>query len=207
MFPLKYLRENLDFIESCIEKRGNGFDVGKLKVLLEEYHGLLTRVESDRAKRNENASKVAELKSQKKAPSESLIAEMRNLSQNLKRDETDLSSMSDMILAYAFQIPNILDERVKLGKNDEDNEEVKRFGKPREFSFKPLDHVEIAEKHGIIDYERATKMVGSRFSHFRAKGAKLHRALVQFFLDENIKNGFEEHFPPFIVNEETLFAS
>src|SRR5690606_19133387 len=114
---------------------------------------------------------------------EEIEARTRALGETIKANEQKHAELETQLSEIALSIPNLLDESVPAGKGEDDNREIRRWGEPRKYDFKPLDHVEIGEKLAILDFERAAKLSGARFSVYRGAGARLERALIQFMLD------------------------
>ncbi|MEJ6615285.1 MAG: serine--tRNA ligase, partial [Crocinitomicaceae bacterium] len=129
----------------------------------------------------------------------------------LKSQESELKSEVDQldksITDLMYQLPNVPNELVKAGKNENDNETIEEHGEAPNFSFRPIPHWEIADKFRLIDFELGVKVTGAGFPIYRGKGAKLQRALISFFLDEAEKAGYEEHIPPLVVNEASGYGT
>ncbi|MCL2255526.1 MAG: serine--tRNA ligase, partial [Firmicutes bacterium] len=146
---------------------------------------------------------VAKLKREKK-DAQGLISEMQEVNVRIKAFDEELSQVEKDLKDVVLTIPNLPHSSVVVGKSEEDNKVEREYLKPTKFKFLPKPHWEIGEKLGILDIERATKVAGSRFVMTRKMGATLERALINFMLDTHLKNGYEEVFPPFLINRESM---
>lgn len=204
MLDVKFVRENPELVQAGLQKRGMEMGLDRFLALEKERRRHLAEVEQLKSRRN----KVSETIAQKKKAGEEaqdLIEEMRAVSQQIKEMDEQLKNMEEDIQDALLNIPNIPHETVPEGLSDQDNEEVRRWGEPRQFAFTPKAHWEIAEKLGILDFERAGKVTGARFTFYRGLGAKLERALINFMLDLHTgEHGYEELFPPFLVNSASM---
>lgn len=204
MLDLKFVRENPQVVEEAIKKRGGEMNLDDFLALEKQRRQLLQEVEQLKSQRN----KVSETIAQKKKAGEDaqeLIEQMRSVSQEIKELDEKLKTIEDDIQVSLLNIPNIPHSSVPVGQSDEDNLEVRRWGEPRKFSFEPKPHWEVAERLGILDFERAGKISGARFTFYRGLGALLERALINFMLDLHTQeHGYEELFPPFLVNSDSM---
>lgn len=204
MLDLKFVRENPEVVEEAIKKRGGQVSLDQILALEKQRRQLLQEVEQLRNRRNV----VSETIAQKKRAGEDvqdLIEQMRVVSQQIKELDDRLKAVEEDIQKALLNIPNIPHPSVPVGQSSEDNVEVRRWGEPRRFSFEPKPHWEIAEKLGILDFERAGKVSGARFTFYRGLGALLERALINFMLDLHTQeHGYVELFPPFLVNSDSM---
>ncbi|NPA40238.1 MAG: serine--tRNA ligase [Thermodesulfobacteria bacterium] len=209
MIDLKLLRENPEFVKERLKTRGEEYPIDLVLELDKKRRELLKEVESLRHLRKELSEKIGRLKKQgKHEEADHLAKEVKQLSQKLKDQEEILRSVEQELFSQLALIPNLPHESVPIGKDETENVVVKRWGEPREFDFTPLPHWEIGEKLGILDFERAAKITGSRFVVYWNEGAILERALINFMLDLHTKkHGYKEVLPPFIANEKTLFGT
>ena len=133
------------------------------------------------------------------------MKEMRDLGDKIKELDVKVSEIDEKVKYMMLRIPNIPNPKVPDGKSDEDNVEVKRWSDSTKFSFEPKPHWDIASNLDIIDFERASKVTGSRFAIYKGLGARLERAVINYFLDKHIyDNGYTEILPPFMVNRESM---
>jgi len=138
---------------------------------------------------------------------EKLISEMRQLGDEINDLESKLRIIEDKVQSFLLYIPNLPHNTVPVGKDETENVEIRRWGVPPEFDFEPLNHWDIGEILGIIDFERAGKIAGSRFAVMKGVGARLERALINFMLDLHISKGYIEVFPPLLVNRDSMIGT
>ncbi|NOY65334.1 MAG: serine--tRNA ligase [Nitrospirae bacterium] len=203
MLDLNFVTENINSVKESISKRGYDIEVDELINLNNRRKSIIKEVEELRNRRNTVSDEIGRLKKAGKDASE-MIKEMKSVSERIKSLDEELKDVQNQIRDFLLNIPNIPHESVPVGKDEEDNVEIRRWGTPREFDFKPLNHWDIAEALDIIDFDRASKIAGARFSLMKGAGAKLERALMNFMLDHNTERGYTEVFPPILVNRETM---
>ncbi|NOX20377.1 MAG: serine--tRNA ligase [Nitrospirae bacterium] len=203
MLDVRFVRENIELVKEALRKRDYDITVDEFLELDEKRRNLIREVEELRNRRNTVSEEIGKLKRQGQDASE-MIAEMKTVSDRIKAIDEQLREVDSAIRDFLLNIPNIPHESVPVGKDEEDNVEVRRWGQPREFDFEPLNHWDIGESLDIIDFERASKIAGARFSLMKGLGAKLERALMNFMLDLNTEKGYKEVFPPILVNRETM---
>ena len=200
MLDLRFVRENIELVEESLRKRGNELSLDKFQEMEEERRRILTDVEKLKHRRNVVSDQIGELKRKGEDTGE-IIAEMKELSGKIKEYDERLKELENNINDILLVIPNIPHESVPVGSTDQDNEEVFRWGEPRNFSFTPKAHWELGEGLDILDFGRAAKVTGARFTFLKNAGARLERSLVNFMLDLHVeKHGYREVFPPFLVN-------
>lgn len=204
MLDVKFVRENPELVEAGLKKRGMEMGLDNFLALEKKRRQTLGEVEQLKSRRN----KVSETIAQKKKAGEEaqdLIEEMREVSQQIKELDEQLKAMEEDMQASLLNIPNIPHDSVPEGLSDEENEEVRRWGEPSQFDFTPKAHWEIAENLGILDFERAGKVTGARFTFYKGLGARLERALINFMLDLHTgEHNYVELFPPFLVNSSSM---
>ncbi len=204
MIDLKYLEKNFDEATNRLTKRGiNNTLLEELKYKFRELKEINRRLEEARATQNRVSKLFGEYRREGKDISElkSKLSKNKELIASLQ-DEVNIAN--EELQNIALNIPNFPDESVPYGEDEDDNVEIKRVLTPREFNFRPREHWELAEINGWIDFQRGVKLAKSRFSLLRGEAARLERALINFFLDENRKRGFEEVYVPFINNSNML---
>lgn len=200
MLDLRFVRENIELVEESLRKRGNELSLDKFREMEEERRRILTDVEKLKHRRNVVSDQIGELKRKGEDTGE-IIAEMKELSGKIKEYDERLKELENNINDILLVIPNIPHESVPVGSTDQDNEEVFRWGEPRNLSFTPKAHWELGEGLDILDFGRAAKVTGARFTFLKNAGARLERSLVNFMLDLHVeKHGYKEVFPPFLVN-------
>ncbi|KZE70677.1 serine--tRNA ligase [Paenibacillus sp. CMAA1739] len=208
MLDIKILRNELGRVEKALQNRGKSLDLIKgftdldvsRRELLQESEGLKNR-------RNVVSGEVAKLKKNKEN-ADDLIAEMRQVSDRIKELDEQVRELEVQIDELVMSIPNIPNETVPVGASEEDNVEIRRWSEPREFSFTPKAHWELAQNLDILDFEAAAKVTGSRFTFYKGLGARLERALINFMMDlHSSEHGYEEMLPPYIVNRDSLYGT
>ncbi len=207
MLDPRFVRDNIDLVKRALEARHTDLDLDKFVELDSERRKLLQRNEELRSRRNRVSEEIGRLKKEKKDAS-SLIAEMKQVGAEIKELDRRLSEIDQKIKEILLSIPNIPHESVPVGEDESDNVVVKRWGDIPEFDFEPLPHWDLGEKTGILDFERAAKITGSRFVVYMGLGAKLERALINFMLDmHGRQHGYTEVLPPVIVNSATMYGT
>lgn len=208
MLDAKQLRTDLDNIATQLAKRGYSLDTATLNALEEQRKAIQVKTQDLQNERNTRSKSIG----QAKARGEDIAPLLAAVSQ-LGNDLDAAKAEQDVVLAnindIASAIPNLLDESVPEGKDEDDNVEVKRWGTPREFDFEVKDHVDLG--FGVdkgLDFESGAKLAGTRFAVMRGKIAKLHRALAQFMLDMHTEeHGYQEMYVPYLVNANSLYGT
>ena len=207
MLDVKLLRDNPGVVRDALEKRGADFDVDAILALDKTRRELLYEVEQLRAEQNRASGEIAKLKKAKQDASEAIAAmkavsaKVKGLDENVKATETELRGC-------LLGIPNIPDDTAPVGPDESANRLERTWGDVPQFDFEPKDHVALGEALGILDFERAAKISGARFTLMRGAGARLERALIQFMLDTHTReNGYTEFLPPFLVSGDTMEGS
>ena len=203
MLDTRFVRENIDTVKDSLMKRSYILSLDEFLRNEDERLSLMRESEDLRNKRNIVTDQIALLKSQKQDASK-LIDEMKSVASKIKELDEKIKIVEQKTNDFLLMVPNIPHESVPVGKDETENREVRKWGEPRSFDFEPLNHWDIGEMLEIIDFERATKIAGSRFSLMKGPGAKLERALMNFMLDLNTSKGYKEVFPPIIVNRESM---
>jgi seryl-tRNA synthetase len=204
MLDIKLIRENPELVRQALEKRGDSFALDSILEIDGRYRSLLRQTEELRAKHNEASKQLS--KSKEKPPQ--LIAQMRQLGEQISSLQQQTKEAKADLDSLLLELPNIPHPSVPLGRGEVDNEVVRTWGKPRDFSFKPLPHWELGEKLGIIDFQQGVKLSGTRFYVLKGLGAHLQRALISFMLDVHVnEHGYKEIYPPFMVKRECMVGS
>ncbi|MGH7745357.1 MAG: serine--tRNA ligase, partial [Candidatus Dormibacteria bacterium] len=204
MLDLGYVREHLGAIEKMAEDRGITIDLAAFREIDTERRALITANERLKAERNKASDEIARLK--KSGQDAALIlARMKEVSGEIKRGDERVTALDERLKQFLLTIPNIPHASVPVGKSAADNVEVRRWGAPPQFDFAPRPHWEIGEGAGILDFASAVKIAGARFAVYKGLGARLERALANFFLDVHTReHGYTEILPPFLVNTASL---
>jgi seryl-tRNA synthetase len=206
MHDLNYFRDHLDVFAEMAKKRGTPLHLDAFRVLDAHRRELITATEQLKAQRNRASDEIARLKKEKQN-ADGLIGEMKAVSERIKEADERITQFDATQRELLLTIPNVLHASVPVGHSAADNVEVRRWGAPPKFDFTPKPHWEIGENAGILDLQRAVKIAGTRFALYRGPGARLERALANFFLDVHTReHGYTEILPPFIVNTASLVA-
>lgn len=204
MIDQKRLRGDLLDLQQQLDTRGYALDITFWQTIESERKSLQMQTEELQAKRNAGAKEVGALK-KSGADASSLIAQMEQVSNEMKLADEKLKTLQEELNTAALQIPNLPAIDVPVGDSEDDNVEVRRWGTPREFNFEIQDHTYIGEVLGMLDFEAAIKLTGSRFNVLKGQLAQMHRALIQFMLNTHtMKYGYTETYVPYIVNAESL---
>jgi seryl-tRNA synthetase len=207
MIDPKLLREHLSTVADNLKARGFILDQARFSHLEEQRKALQKSLQELQQSRNEQSKAIGEAK-RKGLPTEEAMAQVNQLGEALSAIETQFKSVEQELDAFCAQIPNLVDPQVPYGKDDQDNLEVRRHGIPRHFSFTPKDHVTLGETLGLMDFDTASKISGSRFVILKGKLASLHRALAQFMLTvQTTQHGYEECYVPYLVKSEAYFGT
>ena len=202
MLDLRFIRENIDMLQEMLVNRGSNIDLQEFVKLDTERREILSKVEMLKNKRNTESAEVARRKKAGEDASE-IIAEMGKVSAEIKELDAKLAEVEEKVTYFQMTFPNMYHSSTPIGKDEEDNVEIRRWGTPREFTFQPKEHWEIGENLEILDFERGAKLGGSRFVVYRGAAARLERALISFMLDTHTtEHGYTEHLTPFIVRRE-----
>jgi seryl-tRNA synthetase len=204
MLDLGYVRDHLDVIEKMARDRGIRLDLEPFRELDRERRQLITQTERLKAERNKASGEIVRLKKSGQDAS-AILARMKEVSDQVKCDDGRIAQLDDDLRQFLLMVPNIPHSSVPVGKGSADNVEVRRSGTPPKFDFSPKPHWEIGEGVGILDLPSAVKIAGARFAVYKGLGARLERAIANFFLDMHTReHGYTEILPPFIVNTASL---
>ena len=204
MLDSKTLRKETKKVSLSLKKRGSDFDLDSYLKMDQKMRNLISTVEELRSSKNNINKSIASPEISENEKSD-LISEVGTINKKLKESEQSLNELSEQTKKMSLEIPNILDESVPEGSSEEENIEVRSWGKLPKFDFEPKDHSELGESNGGIDFESAAKLSGSRFVVMKDGYARLHRALKQFMLDvQTEENGYTEMYVPNIVRSDCL---
>jgi len=207
MLDIKLIEENPGFVRHQVASRGLELDLSPVLELLGRRKELLKKIEDLRFERNKASKEIAVMKVKGEDPGP-LIKEMRRVAEKIKELEVVYKEVSARIKEAVLEIPNIPHESVPEGLDEAGNVEVRRVGEKPVFSFPIRPHWEIGKRLGILDFERAAKLAGSRFAVYVGDGARLERALINFMLDVHTgERGYTEVLPPFLANEDCLVGT
>lgn len=204
MLDVKRFRTDLDGVAAGLAKRHVVLDTQAFTALEEQRKQLQKTLQDCQAERNSKSKAIgmAKAKGEDIAP---LLAAVEHLGEQMKAAEAAFAQVDAQISELLLAIPNIPHDSVPMGKGEEDNVEVSRWGTPKRYDFDVQDHVALAEARGWLNNEEATKVTGSRFSVMKGAGARLHRALIQFMLDQHtLHHGYTETYVPYLVNADSM---
>jgi seryl-tRNA synthetase len=206
MLDLNLIRENPDLVRTALKNRQ--MDVSPVDDILrldEKRRSLLTQVEALKAERNVVSKEIGKLKDA--AERNQKIAAMREVGDKIAALDKEVTEVENELQALLSAIPNIPDERTPIGTSEDENIVLRTVGQLPEFNFEPKPHWELGPALGILDFERGTKITGSRFYVLNGAGARLQRALIAFMLDLHIRQGYTEEYLPFMVKTATVFGA
>ncbi len=205
MLDIKFVRENFERVQEKLSKRNEDIsELGKFPELDEKRRALIQENEALKARRNEVSGEVAQ-KKRNKENADDLIAEMRQVNDRIKELDTELRAVEEQLQQIMLTIPNIPHESVPVGETEDDNVQIRTWGDVRSFDFEPKPHWDLATDLGILDFERASKVTGSRFVFYKGLGARLERALINFMMDlHSDQHGYTEILPPYMVNRDSM---
>jgi len=206
MLDIKFIKDHIDYTKKRLGDRNEkdySNDIDEAVELYSKRNELIYNNEQSKAKQNQVSKEIPALKKAGKETA-GLLEEMKELSDKIKDADGLIKDIEERIDKILFYIPNLLHDSVPAGKDDGDNQVIRYSGEPRKFDFTPLPHWEIGEKLGILDPENAGKVTGARFHFYIGDGARLERAVINYFLDTHAKSGYTEILPPFIVNRKSM---
>ena len=204
MIDPKLVREHIEILEEGLKKRGAAFDTGRLTDIGEKRRRLIQESEKMKNEKNALSDEIAKTRKTGATPPEK-IEHLKSLGKEISSVEDDLKRIEKEWEDILLVIPNLPHESVPVGTTDEDNRVVKTWGEKPSFDFEPMAHWDLGEKLDILDFKRAAKITGSRFTLYKSYGALLERSLINFMLDLHTReHGYTEVLPPFMVNREAM---
>lgn len=207
MLDLKFIRANPDLVRAGLKKKKAEANLDALLALDEKRRAKLTEVEQLKARRNAVSEEVARLKKAGQN-ADAIIVEMRQVADRIKTLDDEVKGIDAEIEEILHRIPNLPHDSVPVGEDERANVEVRRWGQPRQFSFEPKAHWDLGTQLDILDFDRAGKISGARFTVYRGLGARLERALINFMLDLHTReHGYTEVLTPFMVNADSAFGT
>lgn len=204
MLDIKILRQDPDRIREALKNRCNDLDISPAIELDKQRREILSEVEQKKAKQNEISKKVPAMKKAGEN-TDGLFKEMKELSNEIKADDERVRNIDEQLRDFMLKIPNIPNSSCPIGKDDTENVEIRRWGTPREFDFEFKPHWDIGTDLDILDFERGTKIAGTRFTVYKGLGSRLERSVIQYFLNTHTEeSGYTEIFPPYMVNRTSM---
>ncbi|MET0065527.1 MAG: serine--tRNA ligase [Candidatus Thiodiazotropha sp.] len=204
MLDPRLLRNNLDEVAQQLQRRGYVLDKQRISALEEQRKGLQIEAQDLQNERNSRSKSIGKAKAAGE-DIQPLLAQVAELGDRLKARQDALSQVQNEISEITLGIPNLPDASVPDGKDESDNREERRWGEPKTFDFEPRDHVDLGDMSGLLDFEAAARITGSRFAVMAGPLARMHRALIQFMLDTHTtEHGYTETYVPYMVNADSL---
>ena len=204
MLDIKVIRENLDWSKKKLATRGiKPEELDKLVAIDKERREALTKSEQLKQKRNEVSDQIAQAKRNKEDASDAIKA-MREVGKEIKDLDKEVEDLTQKQKYILLRLPNFPADSDPIGPDESYNEEVRKWNEPTKFDFEPKPHWEIGTELNILDWDTAAKVSGARFVYYKGAGALLERAVSNFFLDENTKDGYTEVIPPYLVNDASM---
>ncbi|MCH5187234.1 MAG: serine--tRNA ligase, partial [Oscillospiraceae bacterium] len=207
MLDMKLIRGETEKVKAALARRKEDIDIDAVIALDDSRRGILYEVEGLKARQNEASKKIPAMKKagEDTAP---VFAEMKEISEKVKALDEQVKEVETKIYEAMLRIPNIPNDEVPDGDTDEDNVEIRRYSEPTKFDFEPKAHWDIGADLGILDPDTAAKITGARFHVYKDKGARLERAIINYFLDMHTeKHGYMEVFPPFMVHRNSMVGT
>jgi seryl-tRNA synthetase len=207
MLDKNFVRDNLEFVRVRLAARGGDYPLEKLVAVDAEWRAIVLSIEELRRRRNEASEKIGTLK-RSGQDTAAQQARVKEIGGEIKSLEEQARVQEELLNSLLHTIPNLPHASVPVGRDENDNVEVRRWGMPPKFDFAPLDHVDLGSRLGILDLDRAAKIAGARFSVLFGAGALLERALIHFMLEVHTReHGYREVLPPFMANGASLFGT
>ena len=204
MLDIKFVRDNPEKVQEALKNRGNSMTLDAFLELEKERRQILGEVENLKSKRNAVSQQISVMKKNKEN-ADDLVIEMRQVGEEISKLDARLKEVEVSLRDILLSIPNVPNEVVPVGKNEDDNPEIRRWGEYPTFDFEPKAHWDIGEQLGILDPERAAKVTGARFTFYKGLGARLERAVINFMLDLHTgEHGYTEMLTPFIANKDSM---
>ncbi len=207
MLDLKLIRGETEKVKAALGRRKENVDIDAIIAVDDKRRALLYEVEGLKAKQNEVTKKIPAMK---KAGEDTtaVFAEMKEISEKIKEFDAQVREVEEELNRMMLTIPNIPDSSVPDGDTDEDNVEIRKFGEPKNFGFEPKAHWDLGKDLGVLDPDTAAKITGTRFTVYKDLGARLERAVINYYLDTHTeKNGYTEVFPPFMVHRNSMIGT
>lgn len=204
MLDIKFVRDNPEKVQEALKNRGNSMSLDGFLELEKERRQILGEVETLKSKRNAVSQQISVMKKNKEN-ADNLVFEMRHVGEEISKLDGRLKEVEASLKDIMLSIPNVPNEVVPVGKDENDNPEIRRWGEFPKFDFEPKAHWDIGENLGILDAERAAKVTGARFTFYKGLGARLERAVINFMLDLHTgEHGYTEMLTPFMANKDSM---
>lgn len=208
MLDIKLIRDDVEEVIRRLNTRGGDFSyLRDVKAMDEKKRAAKSHVEELKNEKNQKSKLIGEYKRNKQDASE-ILNEVNKINEQIALLDDEVQKLDEEIKYYMLRTPNLVSLTTKVGKDETENREIRRFKEPTKFNFVPKDHVALAEKLGILDFDRAAKITGARFVIYKGLGARLERALISFMMDlHSNEHGYTEVMPPYIVNGASMLGT
>ncbi|HCB99834.1 MAG TPA: serine--tRNA ligase [Ruminococcaceae bacterium] len=205
MLDIKEIRKNPERVKNGMRARNKDIDLDAILKVDDLRRNLILDTDTMKADQNKSSKKIPTLKKEgKNAEADTELGRMKDLSDKIKKNDTQLRKVEEELRNLILAMPNIPNEEVPVGKDDSQNIEQRKVGQPRTFEFEPQAHWDIGANLGILDPERAAKVTGARFHFYKGLGARLERSIINFYLNSHTANGYTEILPPYLVNRASM---
>lgn len=206
MLDIKRIRQNPQELRDALKARNKDISIDEFLAQDEQRRKLMAQVEEKKALRNAESKKIGEIKKRGGSDEEvqAIMEAMRAVGDEIAALDAQIGELDAAMDAFLMTVPNFPHASVPLGKDDHDNIEQRRWGTPRAFAWEPKAHWDIGTDLGILDFDTAAKVSGARFTFYRGLGARLERAVINFFLNTHVENGYDEVYPPYMVTRATM---
>jgi seryl-tRNA synthetase len=207
MLDIKFVRDNLEKVQTALQNRHSKMNLSGFKELEKKRRTILGEVEVLKNQRNTVSKQISEMKKNKEN-ADNLVGEMRKVGEQISAFDNDLKEVELGLREIMLNIPNVPNDDVPVGKDENDNPEVRKWGEPKQYDFIPKPHWEIGEDLDILDAERAAKVTGARFTFYKGMGARLERSVINFMMDLHAnKHGYTEMLAPYIANKASMIGT
>lgn len=205
MLDIKIIRENPQEVKDRLALRNSDYSAYIDEILEVDVRRRAISTDTDRLKAEQNnvSKKIPQMKKEG-ADTTALMSEMKQISETIKKNDAEISALEQKQKELLLSIPNIPHATTPIGKTDADNVEIRRWGEPKAFDFEPIPHWDLGKNLGILDPETAAKVTGARFHFYKGLGARLERAIINYYLNTHTENGYTEILPPFMVNRASM---
>lgn len=206
MLDMKRIRQSPQELQDALKARHKDISLEGFLNQDEQRRKLMAQVEEKKALRNQTSKKIGEAKKSGAPESETaaIMEDMRKLGDEIAAIDADLADLEQAMESFLMSVPNFPHESVPVGADERDNVEQRRWGEPRQFGWEPKAHWDIGTDLGILDFDTAAKVSGARFTFYRGLGARLERAVINFFLNTHVDNGYDEVYPPYMVTRAAM---
>ncbi|MBQ7476659.1 MAG: serine--tRNA ligase [Selenomonadaceae bacterium] len=207
MLDMKFVRDNLDVVRAMLKNRNNAMSLDGFAELEKKRREILNESDALKSQKNSTSKKIGELRKSGEDTTE-ISAQVRELGKKISALDNELREVEESLREILLSIPNIPADDVPIGVDDTQNPEIRRWGEPRKFDFEPKAHWDIGDALNILDFDRASKVTGARFTFYRGLGARLERACINFMMDLHAnKHGYTEMLAPYLVNKNSMIGT